>query len=491
MISLASPLLAAALFAVLPDTIYVDQSNPNCPGTGTPEDPFCLVQAGIDAASDGDTIEVAPGVYRENIDLAGKSVDLVAPSEILPTIIDGGDADSVVRALNGETFSMDGFVIRNGQAEDGGGIRCAPCTATITNTTITRNEALTGGGIYLGRWGTMTMSGCRVVENSAPGGNGRGAGIRGYRGTLLIDHTEIVANEAGDNGGGIYASHVGMLLGNSTVSGNRSFDDNGGIRSVGNSLMVILNSTVAYNSQPDRYTNQNSAEAFVANSIFWPRSTDVNAVPAFYSDSSGTADVSFSIVDGGHVGQGNLDLAPRLTNPTLGDFRLSCDSPAIDAGTSLYPPEPQDVDGQPRLVDGDSDGHAVIDMGAHEFDFEWVYRVLPLHPVSFVGFEAHYPPAQAGNTAWVFISGGDGRATGGIPIPNSGGGRLMLDPDSIFQHWLVAPAVLREVPLTGCSNRTFFIGSPQPGFTGFYAGLSFDENLNVVSLTPTKRFELP
>ena len=33
------------------------------PGTGAELDPFCTIQEGVDAASDADTVLVAPGIY--------------------------------------------------------------------------------------------------------------------------------------------------------------------------------------------------------------------------------------------------------------------------------------------------------------------------------------------------------------------------------------------------------------------------------------------
>src|SRR5439155_23846670 len=64
---------------------------------------------------------------------------------------------------------------------------------------------------------------------------------------------------------------------------------------------------------------------------------------------------------------GNISGNPSFVN-RLNDFRLRVDSPAIDAGTNSAPLLPQkDFSGQPRIVDGNDDGTAVIDMGAYEF----------------------------------------------------------------------------------------------------------------------------
>jgi polygalacturonase len=60
-----------------------------------PED-HATIQAAIDAAPDGGTVLVAPGVYHESLTIAGKSVRLASwylvdrdPQHILRTVLDG------------------------------------------------------------------------------------------------------------------------------------------------------------------------------------------------------------------------------------------------------------------------------------------------------------------------------------------------------------------------------------------------------------------
>jgi hypothetical protein len=64
---------------------------------------------------------------------------------------------------------------------------------------------------------------------------------------------------------------------------------------------------------------------------------------------------------------GNISADPKFKNNTS-NFRLRPTSPAIDTGTNSAPNLPsKDLSGQPRIVDGDGNGTATIDMGAYEF----------------------------------------------------------------------------------------------------------------------------
>lgn len=128
---------AAALLALAPSlasaqkTIRVPADQPT-------------IQAAIDAASTGDTVLVSPGTYYENLTVNRKEVTLKSTDGADKTIIDGGRKDKVIAFLStfGLASVVDGFTIRNGQAQDAAaysGIYLNLSGATIQNNVFTSN----------------------------------------------------------------------------------------------------------------------------------------------------------------------------------------------------------------------------------------------------------------------------------------------------------------------------------------------------------------
>ena len=113
------------------------------------------IQLGIDAAADGETVLVAAGTYRENIDFHGKNIVLASKAGAAKTVIDGGQVASVVVFRSGETRRavLDGFTITNGIAREwkypfGAGVSIRDSSPRIANCVITKNGSEQfGGGI--------------------------------------------------------------------------------------------------------------------------------------------------------------------------------------------------------------------------------------------------------------------------------------------------------------------------------------------------------
>ncbi len=289
----------------LAQTFFVDGNNPICPGTGTPADPFCTIQAAIDAATTGDTIEVAPGTYLENVNLSGKSLTLVSEGGADETIIDGGAAGSVVTAALSEVVGIDGFTIRNGSAASrGGGIYCFSGTLTLTNSTVTGNSSSSyGGGVYI-RYGVLTIDRCTLTGNTSI--NTGGGAVRAGGSTATISNSTFSGNMAWvGNGGGINAGSGGTVtVTNTTFSGNSSANSGGGLFCLA-TPGTVLNSTFSGNTSTiGGAITSVASPTNVANSILWGNSSEISGL------AGGSA--SYSDIQGGYAGASNINLDPKL-----------------------------------------------------------------------------------------------------------------------------------------------------------------------------------
>ncbi len=63
---------------------------------------FPSIQFAINAAMDGDEVEVHPGTYNDNINLLGKAITVRSLNGAGVTIIDAGGIGTVITCANGE-----------------------------------------------------------------------------------------------------------------------------------------------------------------------------------------------------------------------------------------------------------------------------------------------------------------------------------------------------------------------------------------------------
>jgi len=111
----------------------------------------------------------------------------------------------------------------------------------------------------------------------------------------------------------------------------------------------------------------------MTNCILWDGGDEI------WNDDGSTITISYSNVEGGWPGNGNIEADPLFVDPDGpdddpdtwedNDLHLLPISLCIDAGDPEYLPEPdeRDIDGQMRVWDGDDDGQRVVDIGSDEF----------------------------------------------------------------------------------------------------------------------------
>jgi len=254
---------------------------------------------------------------------------------------------------------LDGFVVTGGNADGGfpnnagGGLTCVASSAMIVNCTFEQNTGALGAAVCCTN-GEPTFVNC-VFRN----------------------------NQAGLSGGGLRAFHSAPTLVNCVFDGNTSSNYGGAIDTEFNCTPTVLNCTMSGNdaaSGGGLCVRGGSNDVTVSNSILW-NNTATNGAQ-IHVGGIATLTVSYSDIEGGWQGVGNINVNPLFAQPTAGDFCLSEGSPCIDTGSNdAVPPDmadldgdgdvaeltPLDLDGRARIVDGDANGTVIVDMGAYEF----------------------------------------------------------------------------------------------------------------------------
>ncbi|NQV37004.1 MAG: right-handed parallel beta-helix repeat-containing protein, partial [Candidatus Marinimicrobia bacterium] len=224
---------------------------------------------------------------------------------------------------------------------------------SLNYVTIDSNTALRVGG------GMRIFSGCSPsIKNSIIKNNvvlqESGGGIATYINcNPTLENVKIINNSAPVFGGGLsFEANDTPTLNNVLISGN----SNVGMHCAGSSNAILNNVTITNNTGQGGISLSYS-NSTISNSIIY------NNYPSQIEVIEGIVNpvVSYSIIQGGYDGTGNIDLNPIFTNATSGDFRLSDYSPAIGAGTMTNALD-TDLEGNPRPNPAGSNP----DMGAYE-----------------------------------------------------------------------------------------------------------------------------
>jgi parallel beta-helix repeat protein len=225
---------------------------------------YALIQRAIDDARNGYEIVVNPGVFQEKINFKGKNLTLRSTdpndSAVVSETVITADGD-VVTFSSGEDANcvLAGFTITGGNR----GIYCSGSSPTITNCIVVGNGiADIGAGMYIKDGSSPTLVNCTFSENSA---SMMGGGIQNWESSPILINCTFTGNSAAYFGGGIYFA--------------------GG--------SPILTNCILWDNTPEEIY------------IF-----------------GGTPVITYSNIQGGFTGEGNIDTDPLFADAPNGDYHL-------------------------------------------------------------------------------------------------------------------------------------------------------------------------
>ncbi len=354
---------------------------------------FDTLQAALDAATTGDVVLVADGIYtgpgNRGLEFDGKNITLRSENGPATCIIDCRRQDRAfyVHDEEGPSCLIEGFTIINGSASNGGAIYCYRASPTIRDCIFTDNGASSYGGAIACRYGRPMIDHCVVRNNAAGDGGGiyceydaeptivactiignraewTAGGIDcAYDSAVTIVNCVLAANSSGRDGGAVCVGNVSPIITNCTIASNTADNDGGGIFCEYGSSPRITNCLFHGNLNHAIYEDSTSAEPEVSFCLFAD-----NTVADYYD-----ADERES-----YTGAAQLNALSGLTNNLSGDpafaftddFHLMAGSAGIDSGTNNVPGTlaALDIEGRTRVIGGTGSSAATIDIGAYEYD---------------------------------------------------------------------------------------------------------------------------
>jgi hypothetical protein len=378
------------------------------------------IQGAINVASPGDIVEVADGVWtglgNRDLELDGRAITVRSANGPENCIIDceGTLYSDEHRGFvcdddEGRDTVIQGFTIIDAAAvSSGAAVACHGSSPTITGNIFTAGDNLTvlgidgGSPLIVGNtfadnstgpyfWGGCTaelvdnhISSTResgvfcyesdvlidgnLIEHNASVGNG-GGGIECHNCSPTIVNNVIRNNFTDRGGAGISVYQGSPLIGNNLIEGNIAEWDGAGIEFSGTCSPVLLNNTITGNRCIGSSYEGGGicfsgswGSTVIRNCIIWDNLPDSIAD----NDESMEITASYSDIEGGWPGTGNLDADPLFCVGPYGDWYLgqtaagqSATSPCVDAGD----PSGDAPVGTTR-TDSAPDG-GIVDMGFH------------------------------------------------------------------------------------------------------------------------------
>ncbi len=304
---------------------------------------------------------------------------------------ENGSAVHGVFASPGSTFSVfDSWILRSGESSTGQGIRASSSRILVKGSLVGNSQGSLGDGVLAVGDSQLNVYDSLVTNNQRAGVSFFNGAMSSIKGSEIEDNqvvgvlsqaaaVQVASSLLAGNGKGAMALELGQLDMRDTIIAASEGD---GVQAT-DSQLTLLNATVFGNQGAGVLIN--STPAHVANSILFQ-----NLAGDVQEDGSSFS-VTFNLVgDLAPAGADhNFTGNPAFSNPQGLDFSLTADSDAVDRGTHDVPVSANDQKFHRRVVDGNGDGEARVDVGALEFGSEvaepLILPVLTSEPGHFIG----------------------------------------------------------------------------------------------------------
>lgn len=278
----------------------------------------------------------------------------------------------------------DGFTIQNGQVQGNGAGAYIRAFGTLSNCVVKNNvivnpngqsNSFFGAGVYAyggGNNSRSVINNCVIANNSFENVSyGYGSGL--YTCYTDVRRTEISHNTSPGYGGGVYTNGY-TDFSNCLIYGNTSAYYGGGVY-ISSSNVNFVNCDIVSNTVTTNgyvgggiYGSYSVNNITLTNSIVWGNKVvySLNNIELY------SISVSYSAVEGGYSGEGNILLASsndgldmsqnyvRFTDPQNGNFQLHPTSDCINIGNNEFVTDSLDLYGNQRIFG------LTVDMGCSE-----------------------------------------------------------------------------------------------------------------------------